>query len=215
MDIILKAKHGYNNLNEQRTKRYVNKYEAKLRSRLTNDNFTILSSSCAGGIIYNRLGKQFLSPTINMYFKQGDFLKFCCNLKHYISCDLQFENSPENNFPVAKLDDIYLFFNHDKTEENAAKNWNKRKARINYDNIYILMYSADYLKKEDYQKLNNVKCNNKIVLTENKNFDLDFGFYIKPNKNKPFANSFLDRDKKTLTTLEKNFDFVEWLNHKN
>lgn len=33
----------------------------RFRKRLTNDQFTILSSNCIGGVIYHRLGKQFLS----------------------------------------------------------------------------------------------------------------------------------------------------------
>ena len=109
----------------------------RLRQRLKNSNFTILASNCAAGIFYNRLGNKFLSPTINMYFKQSDFIKFCCNVKHYIECDLIFVNNIENNFPVAKPDDIYLYFNHAKTEEEVAENRNKRKGRINYNNIYI------------------------------------------------------------------------------
>lgn len=63
-----------NKLSYLRTKRFISKYEKSLQKRLKNDNFTILASNCAAGIIYNRLGKQFLSPTINMWFKQGDFI---------------------------------------------------------------------------------------------------------------------------------------------
>ena len=58
------------------------KFAIKLRKRLKNDNFSIICSNCIGGTIYNRLGKQFLSPTINLWFYQKDFLKFIQNI-HY------------------------------------------------------------------------------------------------------------------------------------
>lgn len=195
-----------------KAEKFINKMEAELRAKLNNDNFTILASNCAAGIIYNRLGKQFLSPTINMWFKQGDFIKFCLNIKHYVETELEFIDTDEYDFPVAKLDDIYLFFNHSNSKEEAANNWYRRKNRINYDNLYILMYDRGNLPKSEYLKLNSVKCKNKVVFTADPNFDLKFAYYIKPNLNKINGESYLDRDELTLTTLEKEFDFVSWLN---
>ena len=56
----------------------------RFQKRLSNDQFTILSSNCIGGVIYHRLGKQFLSPTINMWFRQPDFVSFCLHLDYYL-----------------------------------------------------------------------------------------------------------------------------------
>lgn len=209
IDIFEKLK---NKVKNYKIKRFINNYECKLRKRLKNDNFTILASSCAAGIMYNRLGKKFLSPTINMWFKQGDFIKFCLNLRHYIDSELEFIETDEYDFPVAKLDDIYLYFNHSKSREEAANNWNRRKKRINFDNLFIIMYDRGNLPKSEYLKLNNISAKNKVVFTADPNFDLDFAYYIKPNADKINGESYLDRDELTLTTLEKEFDFVEWLN---
>lgn len=65
-------------------------YEKKLQKRLKNDNFTILCSNCMGGVIYHRLNKKFLSPTINLWMHQPDFLKFVMNLDKYIPENLEF-----------------------------------------------------------------------------------------------------------------------------
>lgn len=55
--------------------RFLDKLISKRFQRnLRNDSFTILSSNCIGGVIYHRLGKQFLSPTINMWFRQPDIV---------------------------------------------------------------------------------------------------------------------------------------------
>lgn len=75
------------------------------------------------------------------------------------------------------------------------------------------MYDIQRLSKEEYMKLNSIDCKNKVVFTDNQELDLEFAYYIKPNPNaKLYQGTYLDRDEKTLTTLEKNFDFVEWLN---
>ena len=202
-------------INQIKVNKYISKYNEELQEKNKNTNFTILSSNCAAGIIYNRLGMKFLTPTINMWFKQGDFIKFCTNLQHYLDTDLEFVESSEYNFPVAKLDDIYLYFNHSKAKEEAEESWNKRKKRINYDNLYILMYDRGNLSKDEYLKLNQINCKNKVVFTANKDFDLDFAYYIKPNLDKVNGDSYLDRDEMTLTTLEKEWDFVKWLNSDN
>lgn len=52
------------------------KFTKSQRKRLKNDNFTIISSNCIGGLIYHRLGKEFNSPTINLRFYQNEFIKF-------------------------------------------------------------------------------------------------------------------------------------------
>jgi len=65
--------------------------EEEWRNRLVADNFSIICSNCIGGTIYNRLGKEFLSPTINMYFTQRDFIKFAVNLEYYLNHKLQFQ----------------------------------------------------------------------------------------------------------------------------
>ena len=45
------------------------------REKLKNNDFTIISSECAGGVIYHDLGLRFDSPTINLWFKPDDYLK--------------------------------------------------------------------------------------------------------------------------------------------
>lgn len=110
-------------------------YYSIARARLKNEDFTILCSTCLGGVIYHRLGKQFLSPTINLWMTQRDFIEFACNLKHYVSLKLNFIESNEET-PVAMLGDIIIHFNHADSEEQAEQEWLRRKARINYDNIY-------------------------------------------------------------------------------
>lgn len=99
--------------------------------------------NCTGGILYHDLGIQFESPTINMYMKAEDFIKFCENLNYYLSIEIMTECTDKSiigdrTYPIAKLDDIYLYLVHYKTVDEAQNKWNKRKQRINFDKIVIL-----------------------------------------------------------------------------
>ena len=109
-------------------------YAGLLRRKLKNKDFTIICSNCIGGIIYNRLGLQFRSPTINMWMHQHDCIRLMKDLREYMNADLEFIDS-KYSYPVAKLKDITLYFNHCDTEEEARNDWNRRKQRINYDNL--------------------------------------------------------------------------------
>lgn len=68
----------------------------KRKQKLKNENFTILASECAGGVIYHKLGLKFLSPTINLWFKPSDFLKFLNNLEYYLNSAPLIEEKTQN-----------------------------------------------------------------------------------------------------------------------
>ncbi|MBS8079610.1 DUF1919 domain-containing protein [Streptococcus suis] len=76
--------------------------EFSKRKRLKNESFTIFSSNCIGGIIYNTLGKEFLTPTINMFFSPEDFIKFLKNPKEYLSKELINLESIDFAYPLAQ-----------------------------------------------------------------------------------------------------------------
>lgn len=191
-------------------KRYTFNYEKSLQKRLKNNNFSIICSNCIGGVIYHRLGKRFLSPTINMWFNQREFLKFVEGLPEYIEKDLVFVES-EYDYPVAKLGDVHLYFNHVKTEEEARYNWERRRNRINYDNLFIIMYDRDGITEEDIRRLERIECKNKMVLSDKYYPNIDFVLTMSPTERVNGAQ-FLDKDWLGRRTFEKSWDFVSWLN---
>lgn len=187
-------------------------YERNLRNKLKNKDFSIICSNCIGGIIYNRLGQKFLSPTINLWMHQDDFLKFVLNLKEYISKDIIFIDS-NCSYPVGQLGDIKIHFNHSKSEIEAKSDWDRRKNRINYENLFIIMYDRDNITEDDIKKLNSINCRNKIVLSNKEYDDIDYVIKINPTK-KINGQQYLDRDILGRMTFEKYFDYVKWLNIK-
>ena len=186
------------------------RYTLKARKRLKNDNFSILCSNCIGGTIYNRLGKQFLSPTINLWFYQKDFLRFIQNIHYYLSLDLKFIET-ERNYPVAVLDDIYIFFLHYTTNEEAELAWNRRKKRINFDNLYIIMYDRDGMDEKDYDNFSQLQSKNKIILSDHDN--KSYPFILKLTSKSNDDGVFLEKDKCGIRTFERQWDYVDWLNN--
>ena len=188
------------------------KLENKYRGGVKNNDFSIICSNCIGGVLYHYLGKEFLSPTINLWLMQGDFIKLCCDLKKYMSLDLQFIKT-EYNYPVAMCGDIKIYFNHDHDENEAAKKWYRRRERINYDNLYIIMYNGDGITKEDMQKLETVKCKNKVILSpEPVNFTLPYLTYFKPKRKDTLAMRGVDKDIFGIHSILKQYDFISFLN---
>ena len=187
-------------------------YENIQRSRLKNDNFSIICSNCVGGVIYNRLGKRFLSPTINLWFHQQEFIKFLLDMKGYLSEELVFVDS-QYDYPVAQLRDIRVYFAHYHTREEARDAWVRRKARINYDNLYIIMYDRDGITREDLLKLKDIHCKGKAVFSEYvRNYEgIDYLYTLKPHRRENGA-LFTYADWFGFKTFEKRFDFVKFLN---
>lgn len=186
-----------------------------VRRRIKNNNFSIICSNCIGGIIYHRLGKQFMSPTINLWMYQYDYLKLVLNLREYMNTELEFIES-EYDFPVAKLGDITLHFNHYKTEKEAKDAWDKRKKRINYDNLFLIMYDKDGLTSEDLKKLEAIKCRGKWVISNSEYSGMKYVTKIPANMDDPEKRYRLDINRWTgKRKFEEAFDYVKWLNEGN
>lgn len=188
------------------------------RKKLKNNNFTILCSNCVGGVLYHRLGKEFLSPTINMFFTNPDFAEFCLHLDYYLAQKLHFIET-EYDFPVAELigdgneiQTITLYFNHDKIIEEAEEKWERRKKRINRENLYIMLYNLDNISDEKIKELEAVECKNRVIFTATPLPDISWSYYIEPNMKAQYPYAYLGKDILGRRHVEKAFDFVEFFN---
>lgn len=172
------------------------------------------------GVIYHRLGKEFLSPTINMYFSQPDFVLFCLYLDYYLEQELIFVET-DKNYPVALLEGdkelniptIELNFNHASNGEEVNEKWRLRKRRINKDNLYIILYMLDGLTIEQVHQLEEIPCRNKVLLTSVPVPEISWSYYIEPNNRQRYPSSYLGKNIFGVRWFERKFDFVEFLNN--
>ncbi len=77
-----------------------NAINKRYRKRLKNTNVTLITSNCAGGIIYHWLGLKFNSPFINLWLTNDDYIRALENFDDFINTPI-LECKTENvDYPV-------------------------------------------------------------------------------------------------------------------
>lgn len=112
---------------------------------------SIISNSCLGGRVCKELGIEMLTPTINAAcFDDNNYIEFIDNIKNYVSEDIiPYENNRndicrgtynrEFFIPKGILNSkIVWSFPHDDISY-AVSNWNRRRERVNFDNMSFIM----------------------------------------------------------------------------
>lgn len=183
----------------------------KAKKRHNGMDFSLLTATCVGGYIYHQLGKQFMSPTISLNLFNSHFYKFITNLDYYLSLDfVPVVDKMYPHIPTGQLDDIVVHFTHYKSFEEGAALWNKRKARIDKDNLYIIGTDIA-MSDEQIKALGGVKCKKMIIFTSKK-YDYPWCMYIKEFEGLPHVGNYMGKTIKGEWRFERFFDYVEWLN---
>lgn len=147
------------------------------RRRLIRTDFSIISNNCWGGLISQKYGLKYLSPTCGLLILGHDYIKFCANIKHYLKQELlffpfseskYFEMYKDYDFPVAMCDDIEIYFMHYATEKEAAEKWYRRAERINWDFIVYKLSEREAFTKQDMLDFSALPIENKIIIGEEK-----------------------------------------------
>jgi len=192
--------------------RYIQVRESKI---------SIVANHCWGGITYNSLGMQFLSPFINMFVEPEDYINLLNHFDYYMGLPLHFireeyEVNLRRKYPVAGLDDVVLHFNHDTDFDSAAAVWNKRKSRLNKDNLLVEMAIECY---EDAEKFAALPIRHKIGFSTIPCREKDIYFFPIPEKdyleNKYGGNifNFFNHIAMIPTDECRYYDVLKLLNH--
>lgn len=178
---------------------------------LHNTNFTILSNNCWGGFIYDYFGLPYATPTIGLYFSSDDFIKFVENIPYYLNCELLPCEGTEKCKVRGRLGDIYLNFVHYDSFEEALDKWNRRKQRVNFNNLLVKFNDQNDFHAINFQKFYDCKYKNKIFFTANKEYESDITIVFK-NEKGPYIQDDIKTSlkyidiKKILNELEKEND---------
>lgn len=186
--------------------------------------FTILSNNCIAGFLYHDFGLKFESPTINLQIAPDDFIKLLKNLDYYRSYDLVEDKDPDIglfqklggdiiNFPVGKLGDITIFFQHYKSFDVAKNKWIERFKRLDMENLHVILVDTycDNAVLEEFSKLNA----HKLFLTADKRklsvFDKQSCYLMSDIKEGESWYSVINEDI-FLRRHYMKFDFIKWFN---
>ena len=93
-----------------------------------------------------------------MFESGADYLKFLRDPKYYIEHplrfkEMRFEGKLKRYYPIVWCDDILLHFNHYLTFEQANGAWERRKKRIDWDNLFVMFYNDDVDMIEQFLEL--------------------------------------------------------------
>lgn len=93
-----------------------------------------------------------------MFENISDYLKLLQNPITYMDEDLElfgtgYDSTLKKEYPIAKCNDILLHFNHYFSFDEAKEYWEKRKKRINWENIFVMMYTEHQEQAEEFIKL--------------------------------------------------------------
>lgn len=183
------------------------------RKRLKNTEFSLFANNCNGGCICHDLDLQFRSPFVNLYLATPDYIKFLKNPQKYLNEPLIFFNHESKTYPVAKLSDIELFFVHYDSINEATEAWNRRKERICWDNLFVLMTDQDECTDKVLNDFDSLPYKNKVVFTHIPRPDVKSSVYIPGFENEPemgncdaYVNAWSGRK------YFDAFDYVEWFN---
>lgn len=122
---------------------------------LKKEKFSIISQNCIGGVFYHDMEKQFLSPTVNLYFEQPDFIRFVLNLEKYLAMPITV--SWEEEYPVGTLEDVKIHFMHYECCTEAEASWYRRRQRVDLNKILVLSTDMEGFDDEAFEQWNKIE----------------------------------------------------------
>jgi uncharacterized protein (DUF1919 family) len=191
------------------------------RKHLENFDFSIIASNCIGTRMYRELGIEYTSPFVGLFIFAPDYIKLLKNLKYYLSLPMEFidkskytgSNSTQvsHEYLIGLLGgDIEFHLLYDNDKRKAREKWDRRLERINWDNLFFTFTDRDLCTDQLIHEFDSLPFKHKICFTAKKISNLSSSVWVKDYKDQPFVGDMYTN----CSILEKNFNFVEWLNSK-
>ena len=189
----------------------------KNRARLINKDFSLLSSNCIGGFILHDLALKFNSPFINLWMSPGDYIQYLENIEYYQDKTLRFINDNSRPYPVGILEDVKIYFQHYKSEEEALDKWEKRSKRINMDNLFVIMTDRDGCTYNDLARFDSLdQYKYKVVFTNRKYPEFRSAYFIPGYENEDSVGQcWMYTSKISRKRVYDIFPYIDWFNGKN
>lgn len=157
---------------QQRVKK---KYLNRNLHKLSVKDFTVISSNCWGGILYQDLGLNYQTPFVNQYMHTPCFLKLVKQFPAYMKMELAVSTtskyfSAAAPYPIGHLGDLEIHFIHYSLEDNVVAKWNERKARIQSDKILFVLCERDQCTVDDLREFDQLQVNKLMFTAKNYGF---------------------------------------------
>lgn len=134
-------------------------------------NFVIVSNNCWGAETYRRLGMEYNTPFVGLFFFGPDYVKLLSRFDYYMNCELKFTDKSKWSedvppYPIGLLDDVEIQFLHYTSREIAMEKWNRRLQRMktvtDKDNYFFEISERDKTDKDVLETFHQLPFKNKI-----------------------------------------------------
>ncbi len=181
--------------------------------------FTIISNNCVGGVIHHHFGARLDTPTVNLFFKpMSGYVYFVSHLKECLDCDIE-DVTGDSPYPIGSIKGkVFIHFLHYHTFSEAVNAWNRRKMRMHWDNLFVIMTEryADMCTDEDIKKLIKEPLEypaKRMVFVNEKEKEGPFSTYIDYHNSPALGDMTTRIGMWTDKRVFDQFDWVKFLSH--
>ncbi|WP_426994791.1 DUF1919 domain-containing protein [Glaesserella parasuis] len=185
---------------------------AKNHQRLNTNTLAVISSNCTGAFMLHDWGLRFNSPFVNLFLTPTDFIKYVKNIAHYQTQEITFPKEIQRKYPVGLLGDIHIYFMHYHSEQEAVKKWQERTARMDLNNLFIMMAERDGCRYEDLLEFEQLPFKNKVVFTHKPYPELTSAVYIQGFEQQQKIGDLFEYCGLNGKRFYDQFDYVGWFN---
>lgn len=187
---------------------------------------TLITNNCWGGVISSNYKMPFCSPTINLQILPEEFPEFCQHLKFYMQQELveckeltawhrdymeHMFGDEFPNCPLGLLCDMLVVFQHYESFSEAKAAWDRRKKRIDYDNIGYLFHVKNVTYSAPARDFMKLDLPNSICITEDFELEGAYAFHV-PEGMDAFGG--INDHGRMRRIIEENFSIKDWLEGK-
>lgn len=182
---------------------------AKKKKRIAKTGDTkvpsVVCNNCNGAMVLHEFGLPFNSPFVNLWIPPSDYIYLLQHLKELISKEIidVSDKYPNIHYPIGELGGkVTLYFMHYKTFSEAIETWKRRTARMDFNNLRIILVERDGTTIEHLRQFDQLPYPHKVSLTHSAHYELKSCFALK---------GCTDKEKKQLAFP---YEFSGWFGRK-
>lgn len=136
---------------------------------IKNKDITIISNNCFAGMFYKHYGLSFNSPTIGLFIRSQEYIKFLQYLPEMLGGKYSLiEKKTDAKWPVGNIHignsnvDIEVNFMHYTSFEEATEKWKRRLKRVDLKRTIIFFMQTPFFNQIDLEILKTIPYGRKV-----------------------------------------------------
>ena len=184
--------------------------------KLRNTEFCIVANNCLGSRFYKILEREYNTPFVGLFIMPECFAKLVTDFDAYMAKEIVFIDKSKypphdepgrgaDQYPLGLLGDLELHFVHYKTAEDAVEKWQRRKARMDLDNLSYIMIANGPCDEPVMTQFTGANPSNKVCFHRRAELKMPACVYI-PSEIEDMGNLYSQYQR-----FVGRFDFADWI----